>query len=97
MGYNSSDVLLNMDKHVFDDEFEDDVEDDDNVNSGTNIGTKRQCLLNLASEGWPEVDSLKVKEVQQHASNRIKWKRDVTKYIMTQVMEMKTNTRTIDI
>ncbi len=45
-------------------------------------------------DGWREVNELKVSEVRQVARDRITWKRDVTKYIMEQVKEMKSNSST---
>ncbi len=96
MDYKSGDVLVpDMDKHIFEDDYKEDVPEDDDDGFGTNSGRTRPCLLNLSTEGWREIDKLKVKKLQQHASDCIIRKRDVTKYIMMQVMEVKSKTRSI--
>ena len=47
--------------------------------------------------GWRKIDELKVPEVRQVARDRITRKRDVTKYIMEQVKEMKSNSSTTEV
>ncbi len=41
--------------------------------------------------GWEELVKLNMQEVRQHAKDHLVQKRDTTKYIMMQVMEMKSS------
>ena len=47
--------------------------------------------------GWEQIDKVKVKEVRQHAKDRLCWKRDMMKYIMVQVIDMKSSTGAISL
>ena len=101
MDFDSNDDAVNMDDHVFDEDYEDDAnENDDNEDAGKNddneFGKDAQlCLLNIFNLGWTKIDKSKVKEVRQHTCERCTWKRDVTKYIMKQVMDMKSKMNTM--
>jgi hypothetical protein len=65
-------------------------------NEVANHSTK-PCLSDLTKIGWKEIENVKVREVRQHASNRSERKRDTMKYIMVQVMDMKSSTRDISL
>ena len=47
--------------------------------------------------GWEAIDKVKVKEVRQHAKDRISRKSEMMKYIMLQVLEMKSSSGDISI
>ena len=51
-------------------------------------------VTKLYMDGWREINQSKVHEVRQVARDHVIWKRDVTKYIMKQVKEMKTKSST---
>ena len=95
MDYESSDAIVpNIDDRVFDEKDEgESMEINDNGIERNDNNTKL-CVSKLYMDGWREVNELKVSEVRQVARDRITWKRDVTKYIMEQVKEMKSNSST---
>jgi hypothetical protein len=66
--------------------------DDDDIERNDN--NTKLCVSKLYMAGWREIDELNVPEVRQVARGHITRKRDVTKYIMGQVKEMKRNSST---
>ena len=87
-------VVPNIDDHVFDKEDDEEsmeIDDDDIERNGNNT---KLCVSKLYMAGWREINELNVPEVWQVARDRITRKRDVTKYIMEQVKEMKRNSST---
>ena len=53
--------------------------------------------MDLTRTGWDELAKLNLQEVRQHAKDPLVRKRDTTKYIMMQVMEMKSSSMSISI
>jgi len=95
MDYETSETVVpNIDDHVFDEEDEGESMEIDNNDIERIDNTTKLCVSKLYMAGWREIDELKVPEVRQVARDRITWKRDVTKYIMEQVKEMKSNSST---
>jgi hypothetical protein len=92
MDFDSNDDAVNMDDHVFDEDYEDDADEKDDNEFGKDA---QLCLSNIFSLGWTKIDKSKVKEVQQRTRERCTRKQDVTKYIMKQVMDMKSKTNTM--
>ncbi len=88
-----------MDDHIFDDEYEDNDADENesDIRNELPILSTKPCSLNLTKIGWEELDKVNVREVHQHATNRIVQKRDTMKYIMVQVMEMKSSMRSVSV
>jgi hypothetical protein len=88
-----------MDDHIFDDEYEDDDADENesDIRNELPILSTKPCLLNLTKIGWEELDKVNVREVRHHATDRIVRKRDTMKYILMQVMEMKSSTRAVSV
>jgi hypothetical protein len=100
MEYEPCETLPDMDNHVFDDEPEDDEADNDNqylLRTDSNLQPVKPCLMDLTRTGWDELAKLNVQEVRQHAKYPLVRKRDMMKYIMMQVMEMKSSLRSISI
>jgi hypothetical protein len=99
MDYKSSDVVPNMDDHVFEDKSKDNVTEDDERDiqiNQTDVST-RTCLLDLTRTNWRDLENVKVREVCQHHADCMQQKRDTMKYILMQVVEMKTTTWVISI
>jgi ABC-type uncharacterized transport system ATPase subunit len=96
MDYESSETVVpNIDDHVFDEEDEGESMEIDNNDIERIDNTTKLCVSKLYMAGWREIDELKMPEVRQVvARDRITQKRDVTKYIMEQVKEMKSNSST---
>jgi hypothetical protein len=63
----------------------------------SNVQPVKPCLMDLTQTGWDEFAKLNVQEVRQHAKDCLVWKCDTKKYIMRQVMEMKSSLRSISI
>ncbi len=99
MDYESNNALPNMDDHVFNDEYEEDDTDEDEADMGNEVPnlSLRPCLLALTKIGWQELEKVKVREVCQHATDHSKQKRDTMKYIMSQVMKMKSSMRDVSV
>jgi hypothetical protein len=100
MEYEPCETLPDMDNHVFDDEPEDDEADNydqDLLRTDSNVQPVKLCLMDLMWTGWDELTKLNVQEVRQHAKDCLVWKRDTMKYIMMQVMEMKSSLMSISI
>ncbi len=101
MEYKPSEIVPNMNNHVFDDDADDDeAEDNDGdllLRTDTNILPVKPCLMDLMRTGWDELAKVKVSKVQQHAKDHVVQKHDAMKYIMLQVIEMKSSTRLISI
>jgi hypothetical protein len=99
MDYKSSDVIPNMDGHAFDKESEDNKADNDEGDIQINRAdaSMRPCLLDLTRTGWNALENLKVREVRQYHTNCMQQKRDTMKYILMQVVEMKTTMWAISI
>jgi len=94
MDYESSEVIdPNMDDHVFDEEDEGEATENEDDDIGRNL--KKLCITKLYKDGWCEINQSKVRKVWQVARDRVIRKRDVTKYIMKQVKEMKTKSSTM--
>jgi hypothetical protein len=53
--------------------------------------------MDLTRTGWDELAKLNLQEVRQHAKDPLVRKRDTTKYIMMQVMEIKSCSKSISI
>ncbi len=89
-----------LDKHIFNDEYEDDDANDDDAemlgNKESNL-SMRPCLSDLTEIGWKEIENVQVREVRWHASEHSEQKRDKMKYIMVQVINMKSSTREISV
>ncbi len=99
MNHKANDVLPNMDDHFFDDEYKDDDADENESDTGNELPMllTKQCLLNLTKIGWEELEKVNVREVRQHATDRIVRKRDTMKYIMRQVIKMKSSMRAVSV
>jgi hypothetical protein len=97
MDHEANNVLPNMDDHVFDDEYEDDDTDknESDIRNELPILSTKPCLLNLTKIGWEELEKVNVREVCKHATDRIVWKCDTMKYIMMQIIEMKSGSRSV--
>jgi hypothetical protein len=97
MEYEPSDVVPNMDDHVFDDKYNDNEAEDDehDMQIIQSDASTRPCLLDLTSTGWQQLEN--VIEVHQHHTNHMQRKHDTMKYILMQVVEMKTTMRDISI
>ena len=94
MDYESSAVIVpNMDDHVFDEEDEGEAMENEDDDIGQNL--TKLCVTKLYENGWREINQSKVRKVWQVARDRVIRKRDVTKYIMKQVKEMKTKSSTM--
>ena len=92
--YELSEVIVpNMDDHVFNKEDEGEAMENEDDNIGQN--QTNLCVTKLYKDGWREINQSKVREVRQVACDRVIRKRDVTKYIMKQVKEMKTKSSTM--
>ena len=92
MEYEPSENVPDINDHVFDDNNEDEDDDnDDEVITGLEVVTiqSRPCLSDLQGLGWAAIDKVKVKEVRQHAKDRLSRKSDMMKYIVLQVIDMK--------
>ena len=93
MDYESSEVIdPNMDDHVFDEEDGGEAMENEDDDIGRNL--KKLCITKLYKDGWREINQSKVRKVWQVAGDHVIRKRDVTKYIMKQVKEMKTKSST---
>ena len=93
MEYKPSENVPDINDHVFNDNNEDKVDDnDDEVITGLEVVTvqTRLCLSDFQGLGWAAIDKVKVKEVRQHAKDRLSRKSDMMKYIVLQVINMKT-------
>jgi hypothetical protein len=99
MDHEANDILPNMDDHVFDDEYEDDDADENESDTWNEllILLTQQCLLNLNKIGWEELEKVNVREVRQHATDCLVWKRVTMKYIMRQVIKMESSTRAVSV
>jgi hypothetical protein len=100
MEYEPCETLPDMDNHLFDDEPEDDEADNDVQDLSTTDSNKqlvKPCLMDLTRTGWEELNKLNVQEVRQHAKDCLVQKCDMTKYIMMQVIEMKSSSMPISI
>ena len=92
MEYEPSENVPDINDHVFDGNNEDkDDDNDDEVITGLEVVTvqSRPCLSDLQGLGWAAIDKVKVKEVRQHAKDRLYRKSDMMKYILLQVIDMK--------
>ena len=92
MEYEPSENVPDINEHVFDVNNEDEDDDnDDEVITGLEVETvlSRPCLSDLQGLGWEAIDKVKVKEVRQHAKDRLSRKSDMMKYIVLQVIDMK--------
>jgi hypothetical protein len=99
MEYEPTEVVPDINDHVFDGGDEKSDDDDDESITGLLLNTvqKKPCLLNLQVVGWEAIDKVKVKEVRQHAKDRLSRKSEMMKYIMLQVIEMKSSSGDISI
>ena len=67
MEFKSNDDEVNMDDHVFDEDYE----DNDNENDDSEVGIDAQlCLSNIFNLGWTKIDKSKVKEVRELSRDR---------------------------
>ncbi len=85
---------------MFDDEPENDEADDDNqylLRTDRHVQPVKLCLIDLTQTGWDKLAKLNVQEVRQHTKKCLVKKRDTTKCIMMQVMEMKSSLMSISI
>ena len=92
MEYEPSENVPDMNDHVFDDNNKDENDDkDDEVITGLEVVTvlSRPCLNDMQGLGWEAIDKVKVKEVRQHAKDRLSRKSNMMKYIVLQVIDMK--------
>jgi hypothetical protein len=102
MEYEPSDNVPDINNHVFDDNTDnDEAEDDDGdivpgTDSPNNVKSK-PCLMDWRKFGWEEIDKMKLKEVRKHGKERQCRKRYTMKYIMQQVIDMKSSTGSISI
>ncbi len=82
--YEPSEIVPNMNDHVFDDDADDDEADDDDgdllLRIDTNIMPVKPCLMDLTRTGWDELAKVKVNEVWHHAKHRAVRKQDTMKY-----------------
>ena len=93
MEYEPSENVPDINDLVFDDNNEDeDYDNDDEVITGLEVVTvqSRLFLSDLQGLGWATIDKVKVNEVRQHAKDRLSRKSDMMKYIVLQVINMKT-------
>jgi hypothetical protein len=100
MEYDRFEILPDKDNHVFKDEPEDDEADNDNqdlLRTDSNVQQVKPCLMDLTRTGWDDLAKLKVQVVGQHAKDCLVRKCDTMKYIMMQVIETKSSTRSISI
>jgi hypothetical protein len=91
MEYEPSENVPDM-NDVFDDNNKDENDDkDDEVITGLEVVTvlSRPCLNDMQGLGWEAIDKVKVKEVRQHAKDRLSRKSNMMKYIVLQVIDMK--------
>jgi hypothetical protein len=96
MEYEPSGIVPDMDNHAFDvDEEEEEDGDDDEVIDVSNGGNMKACLLNLWDVGWDELAKVNVKQVRKHTVDCLQRKRDTMKYIMKQVLNMKSSSQLI--
>ena len=92
MEYKPSENVPDKNDHVFYGSNEDkDDDNDDEVITGLEVETvlSRPCLSNLQELGWAAIDKVKVKEVRQHAKDFLSRKSNMMKYIVLQVINMK--------
>jgi hypothetical protein len=96
---NPSGIVPNMNDHVFDDDADDNEADNNDgdllLRTDTNILPVKPCLMDLTRTRWDELAKMKVSKVRQHAKDCLVRKCDTMKYIMLQVIEMKSSTRLI--
>ena len=90
MEYEPSGVVPDINDHVFDSD-DDEADDDDESVTRLELDTEQTkvCLIDLQEVSWEAIDKLKVKEVRQHAKDRLARKSEMMKYIMLQVIDMK--------
>jgi hypothetical protein len=93
MEYEPTGVVPDINDHVFNGEDDQSDDDDDENITGLLLNTvqKKPCLLDLQVVGWEAIDKVKVKEVRQHAKDRMSRKSEMMKYNMLQVIEMKSS------
>jgi hypothetical protein len=93
MEYEPSENVPDINDLVFDEDNNEDKDDDndDEVITGLEVVTvqSRLFLSDLQGLGWATIDKVKVNEVRQHAKDRLSRKRDMMKYIVLQVIDMK--------
>lgn len=91
MEYEPTGVVPDINDHVFDGDNDEADDDDDESVTRLELDTvqTKPCLLDLQEVGWEAIDKLKVKEVRQHAKDRLARKSEMMKYIMLQVIDMK--------
>jgi len=91
MEYEPSENVPDINDHAFDGNNEDEDDDnDDEVITGLEVETvlSRPCLSDLQGLGWAAIDKVKVKEVRQHAKDRLSRKSNMMNYIVLQVINM---------
>jgi hypothetical protein len=81
-----------MDNHSFDvDEEEEEDGNDDGVVDVLSGGNMKEYLLNLWDVGWDGLAKVNDKQVRKHTVDCLQRKRDTMKYIMKQVLDMKSS------
>ena len=93
MEYKPSENVPDINDLVFNEDNNEDKDDDndDEVITGLEVVTvqSRLFLSDLQGLGWAAIDKVKVNEVRQHAKDRLSQKSDMMKYIVLQVIDMK--------
>jgi hypothetical protein len=97
MNYEPSGIVPDMKKHTLDD---DEPEVDNTLDDGQDVvngftQSQKPCLVDLSLVGWDELEKVNVKDVRKHKIECLQRKRDTMKYIMRQVIEMKSSSRSI--
>ncbi len=100
MDYEPTGIIPYMSEHRSDNNELDDkgaMEEDEQDVGFRSVQLIKPCLLDLSRTGWDELEKANVKEIRKQTLDYLNWKRDTMKYIIGQVIEIKTNTRLVGI